>query len=78
MFFYVDKYYLQGDPLERRKSRRLLHNLKMCFLGCLSAHIDHKYWTFDYLNQGYNIFHFKIQLVTLCTSGNLAELFILG
>ena len=61
-FIYIEIFgNLQGDPLERRKSRRVLYNLKMRFWGFISAHIDHKYWTFDYLHQGSCIFYFKIQ-----------------
>ena len=32
----------------------------MDFSGYTSAHIDHKYPTFDYLHQGFQVFHFEI------------------
>ena len=41
---------------------------------CLWAQNDHKYGTFDYLQQGSQIFHFKNHFRHMFLNGNLAKI----
>ena len=65
---------IQGDQKRRGKSRGQLHCKIMPLVCCLRAQIDHKYGTFCYLNQGSQIFPFKIHFRHLYLNGNLAKI----